>query len=326
MHKPGALAEQGTVDTVLEQFFCTLRSEETRRSYRRYLISFLDQNNLRSCGLEEFREIPTRQLRTLCEKYLDPLIQRDPHDGNIRTSSRRDAARNALSSFFSFLMDDFDYPKNPLRKIATIRAVSASNTDFLTPDQMLVYLRSLKEKSHLGERQMRDFLLVIGMFLEALRRAEIRRLRWENLDFSEATLRVRIKMGKEKINPVPSGYLKLLSVFRAKHAEDSTYVFRPVPRGRDSQAREDRPLSSNSVYRIVVKSARELFPEKNITPHSLRTSYITMGHLCGANLKDIQNGAGLATLEMVGYYDRRSPTEHNFTNTVGDFLTERGII
>ena len=312
-----------TVDAALQQFYCTLRSRETRRSYRRYLTRFLDENDLRFLPLEELQAIPSGDLRVLCERFLEPLIRRDPAAGAITSSSTRDAARNAISSFFSYLMDDFDFPRNPLRRITNIRAISRSNTDYLTPDQLIAYLRSLKEASGQGEAHMRDFLLVTGMFLEALRREEVRRLRWQDFDFTDQTLRVRVKMGKEKINPVPLGYLHLLFQFRVQYGEDGTYIFRPLRRGA---IRQDRPLSANAVYNIVVRSAGRLFPDKNITPHSLRTSYITMGHLWGANLKEIQNGAGLASLEMVGYYDRRSPTEYNFTNAVGDYLVESGII
>ena len=77
-----------------------------------------------------------------------------------------------------------------------------------------------------------------------------------------------------------------------------------------------KPLSSTQINRIVETIVQEVIPEKHITPHSFRKTFIELALSNNVSLVDIMNGTGHSSVEMVKYYDSRSKLDNNAINVV----------
>lgn len=76
-----------------------------------------------------------------------------------------------------------------------------------------------------------------------------------------------------------------------------------------------------AVGRVVARVVKEAGIRKNITPHSLRHTCITLALNAGASIRDIVNTMGYADARQVSYYDRdKDSLSRNATHLVAAYV------
>ena len=114
---------------------------------------------------------------------------------------------------------------------------------------LLGFLASYKDQ---GIREFRNTILVLLLFLLALRRSEAVSLQWREVDLDRGVLSLVQKGGTRKELPVPKFLQTLLSDFRSRLrllGDGHPFVFHALP----VRAGDSRPLSSGRAYSIVLE-------------------------------------------------------------------------
>ena len=154
---------------------------------------------------------------------------------------------------------------------------------------------------------LRDRALLELLYAAGLRVSEAVNLRVGDLDMAAGLVRCLGKGERERIVPVGEEALRVLGA----------YLRRARPgflRGRSSRYlflnRRGRPLTRQTVWKLLKRYARQAGINREITPHTLRHSFAT--HL-------LENGADLrAVQEMLGHADI-------VTTQIYTHLTTRGL-
>ncbi len=164
-----------------------------------------------------------------------------------------------------------------------------------------------------GAADMRDRLVVQIFVYTGLRRAELRQLRWADVDLRRQRLLVRQgKGGKQRIVYLPEATIHELAAFQVAGPAESPFVF-PGRRGR--------PLSLRAINYIVERVARSAgvaTPNpryRNVGPHLLRHSFARNWKRAGGSLESLQKMLGHSslktTLDVYGT-EGQDETEENY--------------
>jgi integrase len=154
----------------------------------------------------------------------------------------------------------------------------------------------------------------------SLRRNEVVKLRWSDVDSSTPHLTVYQKWWSTKLIPLPSSiYELLLQLWQDKMTMwlVSDYIFSPIK--NNSTGDLSKPISADYVFELIKKLAAICWIDKKITPHSLRKTFIELALDSKEDYINIANATGHSTLEMIKYYDTRSKLEKNAVNNMGVF-------
>ena len=198
-----------------------------------------------------------------------------------RTIEQRAAA---LRFFFvktlrrPYLPEHIPFPKTP-RRLPTV----------LSQEEVQ---RMLECTMNLMHRAM-----LLTLYSAGLRRAELTRLRVEDIDSKCMMIHVRQgKGGHDRDVPLSD---KLLEVLREywRWKKPTTYLF-----PSDYQKRAGQPVSDKVIWWLCKKAAREAGIRKRVSPHTLRHSYATHMLEAGADLRTIQVLLGHKRLEDTAIY------------------------
>lgn len=216
--------------------------------------------------------------------------------GLARVSLGRKLA--AVRSFFRFLCRQGRLESSPAA------AVSAPKTPRRLPAHLTVDAVDalLAAPDRTTETGLRDAAVLELLYATGCRCAELTGLDWDDLDERAGTARVRGKGRKERL------------VFFGSRARKALDAYRPVRQrwlaeGRARAApdavfcnRRGGRLSDRSVRRLVSAHVRVAALAAGVSPHALRHSFAT--HLLdqGADLRDIQELLGHASLRTTQRY------------------------
>ena len=147
----------------------------------------------------------------------------------------------------------------------------------------------------------RDRLMVEFLYSSGCRVSECVKLKTENLNFKERIASIRGGKGnKDRIIILSKEWLKHVNKYLKKKKIKSVFVF---------SKKNGKPLSSDTVQRVVKKAAEKAGIEKKVTPHTLRHSYATHLLEAGENIRKIQELLGHNDLSTTQIYTRVSTTE-----------------
>lgn len=183
--------------TMLERFLETMPSPNTKITYRKDVGDFLKLFNS-DITYTEFSRLSMATISDKVARYLTQIKRVDHHTGRVMNFQTYNRKRNALSSFFTYLPDWHEYPKNPVRIFKPLPTRKKSNTQALTGvevRQILTHLKSNWEEKQ-TETAFRDYLIVLFLAHYALRRSELVSLRWEDFKPNEGWFEV-IQKGHE---------------------------------------------------------------------------------------------------------------------------------
>jgi integrase/recombinase XerC len=224
--------------------------------------------------------------RLAIRKYLSFL-----HRKNRKSSIARKVS--TLRSFYKYLVREQIVHSNPAKNVATPKAEKPLPTA-LTVDETFRLMESPMEKE-----QLRDSAILELLYSSGLRVSELVGLNGDRLDLELGIVKVMGKGRKERIVPVGRKAMEALKTYLKGrgHLEVNAPVFVNTRGGR---------LTSRSIGRLVKKYTRHSGVFRKISPHSLRHTFATHLLDAGADIREIQEMLGHASLSTTQRYTHMS--------------------
>jgi integrase/recombinase XerD len=174
---------------------------------------------------------------------------------------------------------DLVYPKRPERLPAV-----------LSQDEVARLIDSAKN--------LLDYAIVMTLYATGMRRAELCRLKVEDVDSERMIIHIRQGKGnRDRDVPMTPKLLKTLREYW-RWMKPKTYLFP----GTVHNWRADKPITPKCVWSAVQDAAKRAGIKKRVSPHTMRHSWAT--HLLenGADLRAIQMLLGHVDLETTAIY------------------------
>ena len=174
-----------------------------------------------------------------------------------------------------YLQLDLPYPKRPKRL-----------PSILSQDEVARLIDSANN--------LLDYAMLMTLYATGVRRAELSRLKVEDIDSQRMIVHIRQGKGnRDRDVPLTPALLKTLREYW-QWMKPKTYLFP----GMVNNWRADKPLTPKCVWSAVQDAAKRAGITKRVSPHTLRHSWAT--HL-------LENGTDLRTIQMLmGHADLRA--------------------
>lgn len=266
------------VDAFLAQLHVERRlSPHTLAAYRRDLALLLD--HCRALSIADWPALHGEQLR-----------------GFIAAQHRRGLGPKSLQrllsacrSFFRFLLHDGKLAVDPATGLRAPKA-PRKLPQVLDADEMSRLVQIDGE----GALDLRDRAMLELFYSSGLRLSELCALRWRDLDFGDALVRVLGKGGKTRVVPVGRHALQALEAFRG-HASSAPDA--PVFPGRGGV-----PISARAVQQRVKVLAQRQGIWKRVHPHLMRHSCASHVLESSGDLRGVQELLGHADIATTQIY------------------------
>ncbi len=156
----------------------------------------------------------------------------------------------------------------------------------LSKDEVRALIKATKPK--------RDRLIVEFLYSSGCRVSEVVKLQTENLNYKERIGAVKGGKGnKDRTIILSKEWVKRVKKYIDRKKVKTPFVF---------SKKNGKPLSTDTVQRIVKEAAEKAGIQKRVTPHSLRHSYATHLLEAGENIRNIQVLLGHAGLNTTQIY------------------------
>ncbi len=200
---------------------------------------------------------------------------------------------------------------NPARETKNPRSDHALKTPVLTEAQVRTLLAA---QPFTTWREKRDRLVLLCLFGLGWRRAEVARMRVDDIDGT--AIEATVKGGKTINVAVPDWLLEEIAHWRAAACIFHGPIFPREQLG-------DESISGAIVYEIVIAAAaRAGFPPGAVTPHAMRRTNITIAGEKGVSLKARQLAVGHSSQSTTERYDRaRDATANAVGNVFADMVS-----
>jgi integrase/recombinase XerC len=264
-------------------------SEHTCRGYINdisHFASFISASGL--YPVSETGQIDVSRVdRDIIRIYLRALFQ---------SKKRSSIARNLASirSFFQYLVREGIISKNPAKGVATPKPEKYIPRA-LTIDEMFRMLDAPDASNPPG---LRDRAILELLYSSGIRVGELTQLNCDDVDWELGIIKVLGKGKKERIVPIGSKALEALKgSLRSRRLSPGNGRNFPLFANRRGGRLTDR-----SVRRMVEKYGKKCGLGGTVTPHALRHTFATHLLDAGADLRDIQELLGHASLSTTQKY------------------------
>jgi integrase len=189
----------------------------------------------------------------------------------------------------------------PSTEIRTVRPTRRPNTDLRTREYLTEAEVERLLKATKGNRWAhRDATMILLAYRHGLRASELTDLRWDQVDFTTATLHVRrVKQGSPSTHPILGDELRWLRRLQREQEPKSPFVF---------TSERGSPFTTAGFARMVERAAAEGGFGFKEHPHMLR-------HACGFALaskghdtRALQAYLGHKNIQHTVRYTELSPT------------------
>jgi len=251
-----------------------------------------------------------RQLAHACGRPVDEVSVADLRGWLAELHGRTSPATQgrklaSLRSFFRYLLRDGRVPLDPTAGLPAPKTPKRPPRPLPVDDcHVLVTARPLRDEGKPPSelRSLRDRALVEFLYGTGVRVGELVALDVRDIDLRGAQVRVMGKGRKERVVPLPHLTCRALEAwFEARRhpgvlGEPLFIALRP--------RREETPrrLGARDVRRILRRRAIDVGVVDRVHPHRLRHSYATHLLDMGADLREIQELLGHATLSTTQKY------------------------
>lgn len=221
-------------------------------------------------------------------------------DGISNSSINRKIS--SLKSFYKFLLKTKQIESSPLLKHKALKAPKKIQIPFSEKEVDMV-LNQITYKD--GFEGLRDKLIVDLFYTTGIRRTELINLKIQNIDLSNATIKVLGKRNKERIVPILTiieeqikNYLTERS--RLQEVKDPEYFFLLL---------NGVKLNDSFVYRLINYYFSNVSEKVKKSPHILRHTFAT--HLLnnGADINSVKELLGHSSLASTQVYTHNSLAE-----------------
>jgi integrase/recombinase XerC len=269
--------------TLIQQFVYYLSAEKdasphTCRNYLSDLEQF--ERFLEGAAVEKVD-------RMILRKYLSFL-----HRKNRKSSIARKLS--TLRSFFKYLVREQIVSANPAKPVSTPK-VEKLLPSALTVDEAFRLVESPSREKIIRETELRDRAILELLYSSGIRVSELVGLNPDRVDLNLGIIKVMGKGRKERIVPIGTKAMEALKDYAEIRGtmEDTSPLFLNRRGGR---------LTDRSVARLVKKYGRQSGIFRKISPHSLRHTFATHLLDAGADLREIQEMLGHASLSTTQRY------------------------
>lgn len=289
-------------------FALYLRSERNLSAHT--LRAYLSDIRQFAATLEHGRE-PGTVTATEIRAYLASLHGR-------RQSSTMGRKLASLRSFFRFQVREGQCALDPTDGIPMPRTPSRLPSP-LPVDDCVALIEERMGSAGPARGNLRDRAIVELLYGAGLRVGEMAGLDVRDVDLHRGDVRVLGKGGKERIVPLPRAAREALSEYLEARRGPGLLAEPLFPSLRSCPVEGARRLSTRDFRRIVKARARRVGIADRVYPHRLRHSYATHLLDMGADLREIQELLGHASLSttqkytgvsaerLVEVYDRSHP-------------------
>jgi len=318
---------------VLQEFLRSKKSSQTQRAYFRDVSDFFAFVGIYT--LDDLKRYPvidlSNQLLAYTEQFKKSDTYRTDRVLNPRTINRK---AYAVSSFFEYLVAHYGYPRNPVAVFTPYSTPQKTSTDDLTqPEFQALWRHVMDQLSTSSTKWLSQQLaahqqaIIFSFLMLSLRRNEVANLRWDDRNTKNNTITVFGKGQKLKYIPLPAHSIALLTEFQRLKSQaslESAYILSPL----QNHSTDDlmKPITPSYIFKIVQKITKllqetgKIDPDKNITPHSFRTTFVKFALENKYTDIEIMNATGHSTSAMIKYYDSRSPIDANAAKMMGDMM------
>ncbi|MDD5177911.1 MAG: tyrosine-type recombinase/integrase [Candidatus Nanoarchaeia archaeon] len=239
-------------------------SKETLSSYMRHNKLFLDY----------IKKEPDKVTESDIKSYMSYIIS----DLKLKPRSVS-LKKSALKFFYDEIL------KKNIINLKTPR-IPKSNPEVLSRDEIFLLIKNAKSQ--------KTKLIIELLYSTGLRVSELVRLKTDEINFKEKTIRVKAGKGsKDRMTIVGGKVLKELERYLQTLPSENVWIF--PGQGRDI-------LTTRNIQKIIQNTAMKAGIKKRVTPHTLRHSFAT--HLLenGTDIRLIQELLGHSQLSTTQIY------------------------
>lgn len=218
------------------------------------------------------------------------------HDRNLAPAS---ISRNivAVRMFYKYLQLEGLAEQNPAELLATQKAWKRV-PGVMSPAEVEAFLSSVKKSDSFWQR---DRALLEVLYATGCRASEVCSLRVRDLTLSEKHLKCHGKGDKQRMVPIGGRAIAAIELYLAQ-ARGILASRAPTLCDELFLSRTGRPLDRIQLWRLVKRYAERAGILSEISPHSLRHSFATHLLAGGADLRQVQEMLGHASIQTTQIY------------------------
>ena len=269
----------------------------TVRNYRHDIESFATwcaSNNGIPLDKFDFTKVTTEDIR-------EWIIYRMEHCKLGAASMNRELS--SLRSFYRYLRTHGEMTQDIFGRISALKT-ARKLPSFVPETRMEPLLENIRTESKTDDLVEQRNALIIALFYTCgIRLAELQGMRFGNISADRATLHIRGKGDKHRIIPILpelgeriERYAGLLRGLNISTSAEAPLIVSP----------QGEPLSRSTIQRVVKAKLSEANVQGKKSPHILRHTFAT--HLLNkdADMRDIQELMGHASLKTTQCYTHNS--------------------
>jgi integrase/recombinase XerC len=214
---------------------------------------------------------------------------------------------SAIRTFFRFMLREEECVTDPTAGLSGPRTPKRLPRPLAVDDcaALMVPLLDGDSPAELSMKELRNCALVELLYGAGIRVGELVKLDLEDIELTRGEVRVWGKGNKERIVPLPHLVCIALNAYLERRAlsglsPQPTHPLFSSLRGRKGEV--PRRLGERDVRRLLAERARQLGIAERVHPHRLRHSYATHLLDMGADLREIQELLGHASLSTTQKY------------------------
>lgn len=275
-------------------------AQSVRDDFLRYLRSecHLAENSIAAYG----RDLQ-RMIEWLGKRRLDAIRVGDLTDF-METLQRSGLAPASVSRcvvavrmFFKYLQLEGLVADNPAELLAA-QKMWQRMPGVLSKHQIESFLAAPRKTDAFW---LRDVAMLESLYATGCRASEVCSLRMSDLSLDQKYLKCTGKGGKQRM--VPIGGRAIDAILRyVKELRGELAAKQPQPYDELFLSRSGRPLDRIQLWRLVKLYARRAGIDADISPHSLRHSFATHLLAGGADLRQVQEMLGHASIQTTQIY------------------------
>ena len=208
----------------------------------------------------------------------------------------------SLKSFYKFLLKIKQISSSPLLKHKSLKTPKILQIPF-SEKELDNVLHEIKYPD--GFDGVRDKLIIDLFYTTGIRRSELIGLKLQNVNTSNATIKVLGKRNKERILPILPIISKQINLYllersRLEQGKDSEYFFLML---------KGVKLNDSFVYRLINYYFSNVSEKVKKSPHILRHTFATHMLNNGADLNSVKELLGHSSLASTQIYTHSSLSE-----------------
>lgn len=203
----------------------------------------------------------------------------------------------AVRTFFKFLQLEGIVHENPAMLIATQKQWQRV-PGVLSPREVNALLDAPRRIDSFWQR---DAAMLEVLYATGCRVSEVCRLKVRDLSLGERHLRCEGKGGKQRLVPIGRRAVEAIERYTAQ-LRGELAAKNPTLPGELFLSRSGRPMDRIQLWRLVKYYARRAGIDDSISPHSLRHSFATHLLAGGADLRQVQEMLGHASIQTTQIY------------------------